>query len=527
MKFVSFSKRLCEIMCDESSSMRIQYKDDEDTYITMSNKDDFEDALRCITQIKHHENIFRLSIRVDDSLTPKSSAKKKQYMAKDEDKPTPPPRTSTASKRKLIFPTATATVTKSVERTEPIAESKRAETPLQRYISNCQSKINEKRLAKQKLEDDEKNSRTKIQDAKLQNGERGSICHNCHLRLGHTSHTCSFDSCETIYSCGQGKFHPAEQSKLRQLSQSINKLDKDIQQLSIDTGNRKTAVSKIENSMTSRIEAELLEADDESYDKNGFRNWQLLRKHVYAIQGYSKKHLNGKIPPKHELKSILNLALDESSELTDTCKIKHKQSRGRKHRENPFKEQLEREGIIFPSKPNSYDEMCDDDESDLPRYMPTTKEEEEEQLKIALSISAKSYSTDPPAQIQRPCQGIPETMNQYGNHQYPEPQVIQPQSRWFHLPSYMPNIFPYHQTPDFFYPADMESYGSRSSTVGASSTCTITSLQPAQDCNNTEGQVNALPNVERAEDNTVASNAAEVLLQLYSSSTTANANPWQ
>ena len=49
----------------------------------MSTEDDFEDALRCITQIKHHENIFRLSIRVDDSLTPKSLAKKKQCIVKD------------------------------------------------------------------------------------------------------------------------------------------------------------------------------------------------------------------------------------------------------------------------------------------------------------------------------------------------------------------------------------------------------------------------------------------------------------
>ena len=201
------------------------------------------------------------------------------------------------------------------------------------------------------------------------------------------------------------------------------------------------------------------------------------------------------------MKSILNLALDENSELTD--KIKHKQSCGR-NRENPFKEQLEREGIVFPSEPALYDEICDEDESDLPQYMPTTKEEEEEQLKIALSISAKSDSTYPPTQIQRQRQEIPETMNQYANHQYPEPQVIQPQSPWFYLPSYMPNNFPY-QTPAIFYLPNMESHGSRSSTVGASSTCTITSLQPAQDCNNTEGQMNALPSVERAGDITVAS----------------------
>ena len=69
--------RVGEVACDENSSMRIQYKDNEDMYVTMSNDDDFEDALCCITPIKNHKNIYRLSIIVDDLLTPKSLAKKK------------------------------------------------------------------------------------------------------------------------------------------------------------------------------------------------------------------------------------------------------------------------------------------------------------------------------------------------------------------------------------------------------------------------------------------------------------------
>ena len=76
INFIAFSKR--EIACHESSSIRIQYKDDKNMNVTMSNDNDFEDALRCITPIKNHENIYRLSITVDNSLTPKSPAKKKQ-----------------------------------------------------------------------------------------------------------------------------------------------------------------------------------------------------------------------------------------------------------------------------------------------------------------------------------------------------------------------------------------------------------------------------------------------------------------
>ena len=120
--------------------------------------------------------------------------------------------------------------------------------------------------------------------------------------------------------------------------------------------------------------------------QNGVRNRQLLRKHVYIIEGYCKKNMSGKIPPKHQLKHILDLALnDESPELD--CKI----SQHRTHRKNPCKNVLENNGIVFP-EPGDNGKACDSNNSTL-RYMPMTREEEAEQLKIALSASASSYST--------------------------------------------------------------------------------------------------------------------------------------
>ena len=164
--------------------------------------------------------------------------------------------------------------------------------------------------------------------------------------------------------------------------------------------NRAAAVSKVKNSATKRIESELLEEDDESYTENGFRNWQLLRKDVYAVQEYSKKYLNGKIPPKHQLKNVLSLALDDNAKLTNKTLLQAKSRR--RHRENTFKEELEGKGIIFPSEPEA---LCDEisDESYPPRYMPMTREEEEEQLNMALSISAKSKPdmASSPTAIQR------------------------------------------------------------------------------------------------------------------------------
>ena len=59
--------------------MRTQYKDDEQTFVTMTCDEDFEDALRCVEPTPNYEDAYRLTIRIDDSLTPtlKSPAKKK------------------------------------------------------------------------------------------------------------------------------------------------------------------------------------------------------------------------------------------------------------------------------------------------------------------------------------------------------------------------------------------------------------------------------------------------------------------
>ena len=56
-----------------------------------------------------------------------------------------------------------------------------------------------------------------------------SVCPNWHMRLRHTARNCTFERCETIYCCGQEKLHPAEFAKLKQIRQSINKLEKEIQ----------------------------------------------------------------------------------------------------------------------------------------------------------------------------------------------------------------------------------------------------------------------------------------------------------
>ena len=122
-------------------------------------------------------------------------------------------RINTPRSRKLDFPVVSNLSTA----VESVAQAKVDETPLQRFTSSLQLKIDEKLEAKQKLVDQEKYLKTRIEDAKLLIAGAGPVGHNCHMRLRHTSRNCTFERCETIYSCGQEKLHPAEFAELRQI----------------------------------------------------------------------------------------------------------------------------------------------------------------------------------------------------------------------------------------------------------------------------------------------------------------------
>ena len=50
--------------------VRIQYRDDEDTFVNLSSNDDLIDACRCLRPVDNSEDLYRLSFRVHATATP-------------------------------------------------------------------------------------------------------------------------------------------------------------------------------------------------------------------------------------------------------------------------------------------------------------------------------------------------------------------------------------------------------------------------------------------------------------------------
>ena len=88
--------------------------------------------------------------------------------------------------------------------------------------------------------------------------------------------------------------------------------------------------------------------------------------------------------------SCLNKAIDEGM---DTLNAAQSQVKTRVHRENPFKDSLEKEGIVFPSKSGNCHETASAAktfDNELYLTAPRSKREEDEQLKFVLSLSTET-----------------------------------------------------------------------------------------------------------------------------------------
>ena len=94
-------------------------------------------------------------------------------------------------------------------------------TPLERYVEKTELQIKSMSDLIASLKGKENSIQTRIERVRSDPSD-GKICRNCHMRLGHTSRSCDFEKCSSVFQCGEEKFHVGE-SNLKELKISIKK----------------------------------------------------------------------------------------------------------------------------------------------------------------------------------------------------------------------------------------------------------------------------------------------------------------
>ena len=102
-------------------------------------------------------------------------------------------------------------------------------TPTQRYIMKSEEKIKQKQSVITSLQEKLKETESKLDRVKS-NPHGGNVCRNCHLRLGHTSRSCDYGKCTSVFKCGMEKFHPGEHNA-KDLRSQLKKHERELEKL--------------------------------------------------------------------------------------------------------------------------------------------------------------------------------------------------------------------------------------------------------------------------------------------------------
>ena len=184
----------------DAKSLRMQYRDDEGTFVTITDENDVQDAVRsCKPVLQGDYEMVRLCLRVDDAWTPLGIKDTKPVEKPREKRPT-----ISGDARKRLFDHDQKKETKCSSDESPLAES-----PYQRYVKKLNDDIEAKKSELYELESKEQEVQMKIQRVKS-NPSDGNLCRKCHMRLGHTARLCEYEKCSSVFSCGEEKFHHGE-----------------------------------------------------------------------------------------------------------------------------------------------------------------------------------------------------------------------------------------------------------------------------------------------------------------------------
>ena len=167
----------------DAKSLRIQYRDDEGTFVTVTDENDVRDAVRsCKPVLQGDYEVVRLCLRVDDAWTPLGLKDTKPVEKPREKRPA-----TSGDARKRLFDHD-----QKKETTYSSDESPVAKSPYQRYVKKIKDDIEAKKSKLYELENKEQEVQRKILRVKS-DPSNGNLCRKCHMRLGHTARLCKYE----------------------------------------------------------------------------------------------------------------------------------------------------------------------------------------------------------------------------------------------------------------------------------------------------------------------------------------------
>ena len=411
--------------------LRIQYKDDEDTFVNLRFGDSFHDALRC-AQAVSGTTFRRLKIKIQrqPKSTPEIISSKRREM---ERKIMETGATGGESKKRLLFNveksnflTSTTTETNTPGSSEyfstdnvwdsksPPHKQQRVKTrpdisvnsregiatmpekSCNQYKSPLDLLIEDKQVELEKERKKVNELQRELERLSAVYGKHPGVdysrpaCTNCHRREGHNRLNCPYKGhpCLSSKFCGDLNKHKDEKDAVSAAANRLQSAKKCLQKLENDLGMKSALKVQTTNSFSSVTRTRLISECRARYlTSQGFENWRQINLDLKKLEA----HFKGKIPGND---ISLIATLDEYNKKTNLARPQSEFGLGG----NPVRTLWELKGIKWPSFPDdSESSKCSATSGQARQLEPTTVHEEQEQLKTALIESRMDTVYQPPA----------------------------------------------------------------------------------------------------------------------------------
>jgi len=278
-ELISYQEFACEVLETIGAflegktprDIRIQYRDDEDTFVNLSSDDDLIDACRCLRPVDNSEDLYRLSFRVHATATPVQAV------------PVRTERTivNEPAQRRCVSPTPRKQLHFMQSKT---AEMTKYRSPLQVFLQEKRKAVDNQRRRVSQLQANllGKESILTAGPAKSTGSSRKSVCGNYHME-GDNRLNCEFGQRRSVEYCHLLDKHPDEKKEMASIRRQLKSEEKKLEQLQEELTAKAATASSIQNRFSYKMRASLIESCPAKYlstttDGRTVENWHAINR---------------------------------------------------------------------------------------------------------------------------------------------------------------------------------------------------------------------------------------------------------